>query len=77
MVRLSLPAVEVIALDGTKSFWIVALPHTEAIAAVREVVPPDHIAELSIRSLRRSPKLGIAPSNATLVDYGAAGLQSR
>jgi hypothetical protein len=46
-----------LAFDGTKSFWVVALPHTEAIAAVREVVPPDHIAELSIRSLRKSPKL--------------------
>lgn len=58
MVRLAIPTVEVTAPDGTKSLWVVALPHREAIVAVRRVIPPDHIAELAIRRLRSSPKLG-------------------
>jgi hypothetical protein len=49
--------VEVTAPDGTKSLWVVALSHSEAVAAVRRVIPPDHTAELSIQSLRNSPKL--------------------
>ena len=39
--------VEVTSPDGTKSLWLVALPHSEAVAAVRMVISPDHIAELS------------------------------
>ena len=57
MVRLAIPTVEVVAPDGTKSLWVVALPHNEAVAAVRNVLPSDHTAELSIRSLRSSPNL--------------------
>jgi hypothetical protein len=57
MVRLAIATVEVVAPDGTKSLWGVALPHREAVAAVRNVIPSDHTAELSIQSLRRSPKL--------------------
>jgi hypothetical protein len=57
MVRLAIPTVEVVAPDGTKSLWVVALPHGEAVAAVRSVIPSDHTAELSIRSLRSSPRL--------------------
>jgi hypothetical protein len=48
--------VEVTSPDGTKSLWAVALPHSEAVAAVRIVIPPDHIAELSIRRLLGSQK---------------------
>ena len=58
MVRLAIPTVEVIAPDGTKSLWVVALPYTEAAAAVRKIIPHDHIAELAIRRLPSSPKLG-------------------
>jgi hypothetical protein len=54
MVRI-VPTVEVIAPDGTKSLWAVALPHSEAVAAVRKAIPPDYTAELSIRRLHRSP----------------------
>jgi hypothetical protein len=32
--------VEVTSPDGTKSPWVVALPHSEAVAAVRKVIPP-------------------------------------
>jgi hypothetical protein len=49
MVRVALSAVEVIAPDGVKSHWVVALPHRAAVAAVRRVIPTDHTAELSIR----------------------------
>jgi hypothetical protein len=43
--------VEVTSPSGTKSLWVVARPHREAVAAVRMIIPPDHIAELSIRRL--------------------------
>ena len=49
MVVRRVATVEVTSPDGGKSLWVVALPHGEAIAAVRKVIPPDHIAELSIR----------------------------
>jgi hypothetical protein len=63
MVRIVVSTVEVITPDGIKSLWAVALPHREAVAAVRKVIPPDHIAELSIlRSLHSSAKLrGLRP----------------
>jgi hypothetical protein len=63
MVRIVVCTVEVITPDGTKSLWAVALPHRKAVAAVRAVMPPDHIAELSIlRSLHSSAKLrGLLP----------------
>jgi hypothetical protein len=58
MVRLVVPTVEVIAPDGSKSLWIVALPYCEAVEAVRKVIPADHTAELAVRRLMRSsPKL--------------------
>jgi hypothetical protein len=50
MARLALPVVEVTAPDGSKSLWVAySVPHKEAVAAVKETVPADHIAELSIR----------------------------
>jgi len=57
MVRIAIPTVEVIAPDGSKSLWAVALPYHEAVEAVRKVIPVDHAAELSGRRLQRSPKL--------------------
>jgi hypothetical protein len=57
MVRLAIPTVEVIAPDGTKSLWVVAVPYCEAVEAVRKVIPSDHTAELAVRRLRSSPKL--------------------
>jgi hypothetical protein len=58
MARVATPAVEVTAPDGTKSLWAAALSHSEAVAAVRKVIPSNHKAELSLRRVsRRSPKL--------------------
>jgi hypothetical protein len=58
MVRIARSStVEVVAPDGTKSFWVVALPHSEAVGAVRKVIPTDHKAELSMLRLQSSPKL--------------------
>ena len=48
--------VEVTSPDGSKSLWVVARPHSEAVMAVRAVIPPDHIAELSIRRLLGSQR---------------------
>jgi hypothetical protein len=49
MARLALPVVEVTALDGIKTHWVAySVPHNEAVAAVKESAPADHIAELSI-----------------------------
>ena len=66
MARIVVSTVEVITPDGTKSLWAVAVPHTKAIAAVRKVIPPDHIAQLSIiRSLQNSATLrGLLPGEA-------------
>jgi hypothetical protein len=49
MVRVAISTVEVVTPDGIKSHWVVALPHSAAVAAVRQVIPPGHTAELSIR----------------------------
>ena len=69
MSRVVTPSVEVFAPDGTKSLWAVALPHSEAVAAVRSVIPPDHVAELSIRRLRRSPRLdGLRPGEVRKIE---------
>ncbi len=69
MARVVTPTVEVSAPDGTKSLWAVALPHSEAVAAVRSVIPPDHVAELSIRRLRRSPRLdGLRPGEVRKIE---------
>lgn len=69
MARVVTPTVEVLAPDGTTSLWAVALPHSEAVAAVRSVIPPDHVAELSIRRLRRSPRLdGLRPGEVRKIE---------
>ena len=52
MPRFAIPLVEVTAPDGAKSFWAAySIPHREAVAAVRDRIPPDHLAELSGRRL--------------------------
>jgi len=69
MARLAISAVEVITPDGTKSLWVAALPHSEAVAAVRKVIPLDHHAELSIRLVYRSPKLvGLRPGDVRKIE---------
>jgi hypothetical protein len=70
MARLVMSTVEVTAPDGTKSLWAAALPHREAVAAVRRVIPPDHIAELSLRRLPRSKMEGLCPGAVRKIDIG-------
>ena len=78
MVRVAISAVEVIAPDGTKSFWVTAMPHSKAVAAVRKVIPPDHKAELSIRNLLRSPKLeGLRPGEVRKIETVASPKRHR
>jgi hypothetical protein len=44
------PLIEVTAPDGTKSFWVAYLrAHKDAVAAVKERIPSDHHAELSLQ----------------------------
>lgn len=62
--------VEVTSPDGSKSLWVVARPHSEAVAAVRTIIPPDHIAELSIRRLSGSRKKleGLRPGEVRKIE---------
>jgi hypothetical protein len=55
-VRTKIPVVEVIAPDGRKSLWIAAVAMTEAVAAVKEAIPPNHVAILTKQRLTISRK---------------------
>jgi hypothetical protein len=64
---MEIPIVEVIAPNGTKSLWEAHFPYSEAVAAVRKIIPPDYIAELSIR--RRKQKLnGLLPGQVRKIE---------
>jgi hypothetical protein len=56
-VRTAMPIVEVTAPDGGKSLWAAAVAHRDAVAAVKAMIPVDHVAVLSNQLLPRSPKL--------------------
>ena len=59
MARMRIPIVEVTAPDGAKSLWAaVAIPHSEAVAEVKKIIPHDHTAELSVRKFPFGLKLG-------------------
>jgi len=70
MVVRRVATVEVTSPDGGKSLWVVALPHGEAVAAVRKLIPLDHIAELSIRRLLGSQKKldGLRPGEVRKIE---------
>ena len=70
MARVLTPVVEVTAPDGTKSLWAAfAVSHREALAAVKEMIPADHTAELSLRRLLRSQKVeGLRPGEVCRLD---------
>jgi hypothetical protein len=52
MARRAVRVVEVTAPDGTTSFWgVYSIPRNEAVAAVKEKLPPNYTAELSFRRL--------------------------
>jgi len=55
--RSATPMVEVVAPDGSKEFWIAALAHKDAVAAVKKCIPADYTAELSILRLPVGPKM--------------------
>jgi hypothetical protein len=65
-----IPVVEVTAPDGTKSHWAaVSIPHKNAVAAVREKIPPSHTAELSVRRLPLGSKLdGVRPGEVIRIE---------
>jgi hypothetical protein len=60
--------VEVTSPNGIKSLWAVARPHSEAVAAVRKVIPADHIAELSICRLLGSQKKRVGPGEVRKIE---------
>jgi hypothetical protein len=49
--RTKLPLVEVTAPDGRKSLWVAAVAKAKAVAAVKEVIPPDYVATLTKQRL--------------------------
>ena len=55
-VRTKIPVVEVIAPDGRKSLWIAAVAMSSAVAAVKEVIPSNHVAVLTKQRLTISRK---------------------
>ena len=54
--RTKIPVVEVIAPDGRKSLWVAAVAMAKAVAAVKEVIPPNYVAVLSERRLTLTRK---------------------
>ena len=46
-----MPVVEVIAPDGHKSLWVAAVAMAKAVAAVKEVIPPNYVATLAPQRL--------------------------
>ncbi len=55
-VRTKIPVVEVIAPDGRKSLWIAVVAMTKAVAAVKEVIPPNYVAILTKQRLTITQK---------------------
>ena len=55
-VRTKIPMVEVIAPDGQKSLWVAAVAKANAVAAVKQVIPPNYVAVLSKRRLTLTRK---------------------
>jgi hypothetical protein len=50
-VRTKIPIVEVTAPDGSKSLWVAAVAKANAVAAVKEVIPPNYVAALARQRL--------------------------
>jgi hypothetical protein len=55
-VRTKIPIVEVIAPDGQKSLWVAAVTKTNAVAAVKQLIPTNYVAVLSERRLTLTRK---------------------
>jgi hypothetical protein len=54
-----IPLVEVTAPDGSKSLWVAAVAKANAVAAVKQVIPPNHVAVLSRQRLTITRKAEI------------------
>ena len=50
-VRKKIPIVEVTAPDGSKSLWVAAVAKANAVATVKEVIPPNYVATLTKQRL--------------------------
>jgi len=50
-VRTKIPMVEVTAPDGQKSLWVAAVAKANAVAAVKQVIPPNYVATLTKQRL--------------------------
>jgi hypothetical protein len=55
-VRTKIPLVEVIAPDGQKSLWVAAVAKANAVDAVKQVIPTDHVARLTQRRVTITKK---------------------
>ena len=58
-VRTGMPLVEVTAPDGHKSLWVAAVAEANAVAVVKQVVPPNYVAALLRRRLTITRKAEI------------------
>ena len=57
-----IPIVKVTAPDGSESLWVAAVARDNAVAAVAEVIPANHVATLSRHRLTLSRRLdGLRP----------------
>ena len=56
-VRTGMPLVEVTAPDGQKSLWVAVVAN--AVAAVKQVIPPNYVAALSRQRLTITRKAEI------------------
>ena len=78
MGRFTIATVAVTAPDGTKTLWVAGLPHSEAVAAVKRVIPATHAAELSFVSLSRSPLVAdLTPGEIRHLRQHRSGLRPR
>jgi hypothetical protein len=71
MARITIPIVEVTTTDGTKSFWAAySVPHSNAVAAVRQKIPAEYTSELSLVRLPRhwAPD-GLIPGEVFELDF--------
>jgi hypothetical protein len=57
--RTKIPVVEVTAPDGQKSLWVAVVADANAVAAVKQVIPPNYVAALLRQRLTISRRADI------------------
>jgi hypothetical protein len=56
-------------MEAGAGVWVAGLPRSEAVAAVKRVIPATHAAELSFMSLSRSPLMAdLTPGEIRHID---------